>query len=240
MAETASRLDEYDFSHAALGLYDFVYGELCDWYLELVKPRLAAGSAGRAELSSTLLHVLDRTLAMAHPVIPFVTEEVWSLRGHEPLLAGSPFPEADPALIDEAAEEAVDRAVDAVRALRAWRDSVGCAPRVLVPGRLEAPGYEDTGELVARMARFELDGRPGEAQATVAVPGGTVAVLEADGLDLGAAGRELEGRREHLRSEIARAEGRLANRGFVEQAPPAVVEAERSKLAALRTELESL
>jgi valyl-tRNA synthetase len=240
VAETAQRLESYDFSHAALGLYDFIYGELCDWYLELVKPRLAPGSAGRAELSSTLLYVLDQTLAMAHPVIPFVTEEVWSLRGHEALLAGSSFPHAEPALVDEAAEEALSRAVDAVRALRAWRDSVGAAPRVVVPGRLDAPGYEATGELVARMARFELDGQPGEARATVAVPGGTVAVLGADGLDLGAADRALEDRRAKLGAEISRAEGRLANAGFVEKAPPPVVDAERTKLEALRSELESL
>ena len=68
------RIERFDFSHAALALYDFVYGELCDWYLELVKPRLYAGRAGDAR--ATLLHVLTETLALAHPIIPFVTEEI--------------------------------------------------------------------------------------------------------------------------------------------------------------------
>src|SRR6204780_3038905 len=78
-------IDAFDFSHAALALYDFVYGELCDWYLELVKPRLRASEP---ELIATLLHVLTETISLAHPIIPFETEEIWSLiPGSEGLLA---------------------------------------------------------------------------------------------------------------------------------------------------------
>src|SRR3954452_4337805 len=97
-AGAAERIDAYDFSHAALGLYDFVYGELCDWYLELVKPRLygEAGEEEQADVAATLLHVLSETLALAHPVIPFVTEEIWdNTPGAEGLLAGARFPAAD-------------------------------------------------------------------------------------------------------------------------------------------------
>ena len=93
------RLEAFDFAHAALGLYDFVYGELCDWYLELVKGRLAGEGDDRVAVSSTLLYVLRETLALAHPMIPFVTEEVWSFvrRPDEGLLAGAAFPVADEA-----------------------------------------------------------------------------------------------------------------------------------------------
>ena len=84
-ADLAVSIERFDFSHAALGLYDFVYGELCDWYLELVKPRLRAGEP---ELLATLLHVLTETVALAHPLIPFETEEIYSLiPGTEGLLA---------------------------------------------------------------------------------------------------------------------------------------------------------
>ena len=106
-AQTAQRIESYDFSHAALGLYDFVYGELCDWYLELVKPRLASsarpdGVAEREDLAATLLHVLRETVALAHPMIPFVTEELWSYVGEAgELLAGARYPRAAQALIDE-------------------------------------------------------------------------------------------------------------------------------------------
>ncbi|MEA2154355.1 MAG: valyl-tRNA synthetase, partial [Solirubrobacteraceae bacterium] len=82
-AETQARIDGFDFSRAALGLYDFIFGELCDWYLELVKPRLGedAEPEDRAALGATLLHVLRETIATAHPIIPFVTEELWELLG---------------------------------------------------------------------------------------------------------------------------------------------------------------
>ena len=84
-AEVTRQLDAFDFSQAALALYDFVYGELCDWYLELVKPRLRASEP---ELIATLLHVLTETISLAHPIIPFETEEIWSLiPGSEGLLA---------------------------------------------------------------------------------------------------------------------------------------------------------
>jgi valyl-tRNA synthetase len=246
--QTAERLEGYDFSHAALGLYDFVFGELCDWYLELVKPRLepAADAEARASVSANLLHVLSETLALAHPVIPFVTEEIHAhLRSaSDPeLLAGARWPAAHPELLDEPSERAVARAIEAVQAVRGWRDSVGCAPRLEVPVRLEAPGYEQTGGLLARMARLRLAGEEqasAPAVATVAVPGGSVAVLDVSGLDLGAAQRRVQESARRLRSEIARAEGKLANAGFVAKAPPAVVEAERAKLAALRAELEAL
>ena len=86
-AESQDRLARFDFSHAALGLYDFVYGELCDWYLELVKPRLRDADAGAAR--DAALSVLRETVALAHPVIPFVTEEMWAYcAGDEGLLAG--------------------------------------------------------------------------------------------------------------------------------------------------------
>src|SRR5919108_626777 len=97
--EIDRRIERYDFSHAALALYDFVYGELCDWYLELVKPRLRDGEP---EVASTLLHVLTETLALAHPIIPFVTEEIYGyVPGAEGLLAGRT--EQAAAEIDEAA-----------------------------------------------------------------------------------------------------------------------------------------
>ncbi len=89
IGDTAARIESYDFSHAALGLYDFVYGELCDWYLEAVKPRLAAAAqTPDVELIATLLYVLRTTVQLSHPVIPFVTEELWSFLGDGGLLAG--------------------------------------------------------------------------------------------------------------------------------------------------------
>jgi valyl-tRNA synthetase len=243
-ATVEQHLAAYDFSHAALALYDFVYGELCDWYLELVKPRLyETEGRERADLDATLLHVLTETLQLAHPLIPFVTEEIWSfVPGAEGLLAAR---QAPPAAADDGrdaeAERALATAIGAVQALRGWRDGVGAPAGARIPARLEADGYEQTAAHVARLARFELGEPDGAADAaTIAIPGGAVVVHASDAVDLGAAERKLAERRAKLEAEIGRCEGKLANAGFVAKAPEAVVAAEREKLAAMREELASL
>jgi valyl-tRNA synthetase len=235
-------IDEFDFAHAALDLYAFVYGELCDWYLELVKPRLYDEGPARADASATVLHVLRETLALAHPIIPFVTEEIWSyVPGTEGLLAGSRYPRLDAGLLDDAAEAELGATIGAVQALRAWRESVGLRPGAEVPARLAADGYDEAARAhVARLARVSLDGAEGEVVATVPIPGGAVEVLPAEGFDPAGAQAKRDAEAERLRAEIARAEGKLANEGFVAKAPEAVVKAEREKLARLRAELERL
>jgi valyl-tRNA synthetase len=238
-AEVARAIDEFEFHKAALGLYAFVYDDLCDWYLEMIKPRLYADeNEATCELA---LHVLAETLALAHPVIPFVTEEIWShMPGVDGLLLAHGWPEPDPALRDAEVEREIGRAIQATQALRGWRDSVGATPGQTVPARLEAGGYDRTAEHVARLARLEWSSDGPEPVASVAVPGGAVAVLASEAVDLEAATRRAQARRESLEREIARAESKLANQGFVAKAPAPVVEAEREKLARLRKELEEL
>ncbi|HYV15958.1 MAG TPA: valine--tRNA ligase [Conexibacter sp.] len=245
-AEVEQRVEAYDFSHAALALYDFVYGELCDWYLELVKPRLyeAEGEA-REALDATLLHVLTETLMLAHPVIPFVTEEIWSfVPGAEGLLAARQAGSlAATGTRDAEAERALGAAIETVTALRGWRDGVRAPAGARIPARIEAAGYEHTAEHVARLARFELlanGAAAGAPVASISIPGGTVEIHHSDAVDLGAAERKLAERRATLEAEVARCEAKLANDGFVAKAPPPVVAAEREKLAQLREELSGL
>jgi valyl-tRNA synthetase len=239
-AEVARAIDEFEFHHAVLRLYSFVYDELCDWYLELVKPRLydAGGESGAAEVA---LHVLAETLALAHPVIPFVTEEIWGhVPGSDDLLMAHAWPEPDPALVDPAAEDEVGRAITAVQELRGWRDRVGAVAGATVPGRLDAAGFERTAPAIARLARFEWQADGGRPVATVGVPGGSIVVLASDAVDAEAEARRAGERQQLLRTEIARAQGKLANQGFVAKAPEAVVQAERDKLARLEAELAEL
>ena len=239
ITDTSRRIDEFEFAKVALGLYDFVYGELCDWYLELVK-----GRDFDEDLSATLLYVLEQTLALAHPVIPFVTEEIWDLvPATEGLLAGSSFPQGDPALFDEQAEAQVGAVIEAVRAVRGWRNEAGVAAGAVLPARLRATGYEDTAPFVARLARLDLpagDADASEAAASVPVPGGAVELLPAPGVDPEEQERRLAARRAELEGEIKRAEGKLANAGFVAKAPPELVDAERGKLEQLREELAAI
>jgi valyl-tRNA synthetase len=235
-AEVQRRIGSYDFAHVALTLYDFIYGELCDWYLELVKPRLRAGEA---DVASMLLYVLTETLAMAHPVIPFVTEEIYAyLPGSEGLLAGGI--ERHTEQTDEQAEASLERMIEAVQALRAWRDFAEVKVGVTLPARLVAEGYEETREQLARMARLSLTSDGSEPAARVPIPGGAVELLPSPDLDLGAAERKRLTRRGTLDREIEQCERKLANAGFVSKAPADVVEAERQKLARLKAEREAL
>ena len=235
-AEISARIESYELSHAALKLYEFVYAELCDWYLELVKPRLRDGEP---QLCETLLFLLTETLALAHPLIPFVTEEVYShVPGADGLLAGLLAGASPP--IDEAAELALTDLIEAVQALRGWREKLDVKVGVLVPARLAANGYADTAEHIARLARLELSDDGGEPVAAVPVPGGAVEILASAELDVGAAERKREAEVSRLESEIERAESKLANDGFVAKAPAEVVQAERDKLERLRAELDAL
>jgi valyl-tRNA synthetase len=244
--ELTARIDGFDFAKAALGLYEFVFDELCDWYLEMVKSRLyGEDEAAKADVLATLLHVVRETLALAHPIIPFVTEELWSLlpagvRGDAELLAGATFPVVDAALLDAEAEAAVTRAIGAVTAVRGWRDRVGVRPGAVLPARLPA-GYDDVAALVAALGRLDLSGGDGAgAIAGVAVPGGAVDLLPSEEVDLEAARARVAAEREKLQGEIRRAEGKLGNEKFVAKAPEAVVQEERDKLARLQAELDQL
>jgi len=247
--------DSFELAQAARELYAFVWGEVCDWYLELVKPRLYDEPADRTEVAATVLGVLRRVLVLSHPILPFVTEEIWSFfpdAGEHGLLAVERWPTADPGRIDEDAEAEIDRVIEAVTALRRYRDEVEAPASARVPARLEADGYERTAAQVERLARFDLtadtggDGARANGAgapapiASVAVPGGVVHVLPSEAIDVEESERRRAERRRALEREIARAEGKLANRGFVEKAPARVVEAERSKLARFRDELAGL
>jgi valyl-tRNA synthetase len=232
IASVTKRLESYDFAHAVGEAYSFFWRDLCDWYLEIAKPRLYDGE--EEEVSATLLYALERVLALLHPVMPFVTEEIWSFhpshRGH---LAVHPFPVADEALFDEAAEADVEGGIGLTQRLRAWRDLVDVPAASVLAARVE--GVEPPG-FVARLARFEFEPDGGDPVASI----GPVRVLDSEQLDAEAVAARLEKRREELRSEVERGERKLGNEGFVAKAPAEVVEEERGKLERYRAELEEL
>ena len=173
--------------------------------------------------------MLERTLSLAHPLMPFVTEEIWGyLPDRATDLIVAPFPEADPSRFDEAAEAELGAVVESVRELRRWRELAGVAPAATLSARVADP-------TVARLARL-VPAEDGETVATV----GSVDVLASPELDADAVGARLDERRRSLESEVRRAEGKLANEGFVAKAPAEVVEAEREKLGRYRAELEEL
>jgi valyl-tRNA synthetase len=231
IASVTERLEAYDFAHAAQQAYAFFWSEYCDWYLEIVKPRLYDGEE---DVSATLLWSLERVLALLHPLMPFVTEEVWahhpSSRGH---LVVHPFPQTDESLIDPAAEADVEAGIELTRRLRAWRDMAEVPVASTLAARFDGVAPQ---EFVGRLSRFEFVDGDSAAVASV----GPVRVLASGGLDAEAVGARVEKRREELRSEVERGERKLANEGFVAKAPAEVVEEERAKLERYRSELEEL
>jgi valyl-tRNA synthetase len=231
IASVTAKLEAYDFAHAASETYAFFWSELCDWYLEIVKPRLYEQEE---EVSATLLWALERILGLLHPIMPFVTEEIWSYHpsrtGH---LTVHAFPEADGSLRDTEAEAQVEAGIELTRRLRAWRDLVEAPAASVLPARAEGP---PPGEFVGRLARFEFGADGGDPVAAV----GPVRILASAEIDAAAVAQRLEARRGELRAEVARAEGKLGNEKFVDRAPPEVVEEERQKLERYRAELEEL
>ena len=205
--------EDFEFHRAALGLYDFVYGDLCDWYLELIKPRLYADD--NAEVSAVALHVLRETLALAHPVIPFVTEEIWSyLPGSQDLLMAGPWPTPDEALIDEAAEAELARAIAAVQELRAWRDRVGATPGARARGAARGRGLR-AHRRRRRAARAREWTENGTAPvATVPIPGGNVAILASDAVDTEAEAKRAAAERDAARGRDRARRGQARQRGL--------------------------
>ena len=225
----------------SLGLYDFVYGELCDWYLEIVKPRLYADD--NEAVSAFALGVLAETLAIAHPVIPFVTEEIWShLPGaRRPADGARAGPRPTTALIDPdgrgGAGAGDRRGAGAARLARPDRRRARRRAAGAAGGRRATSARPSTSRGWRGWSGPATASRPPR----VAVPGGTIAVLPSDAVDLGAAARRIEerarlaGRRDRARREEAR-----PTRASWPRRPTAVVAAERDKLARLREERDGL
>ncbi len=224
-AETARAVEAFEFHHAALGLYDFVYGELCDWYLEMVKPRLETeGGVAR--------HVLRETLAMAHPVIPFVTEEIWAALGEDGLLAEATWPAGDEHRLDDGAESEVFAAIDVIRAVRGWRNEMAVKPGAILPAQLE--GHDGVRDVIARLARLEW------AEGDVALKVGPIGIIRSDQVDWEAGETRRRKRVEALQSDLKRVRGKLDNPKFRDKAPATVVAKEEAKAAEIQAELDAL
>ncbi len=234
VAEVDARVEAYDFSGAVGELYRFFWSELCDWYLEIVKPRLYDSEP---EVSGHLVWILERFLALAHPFTPFVTEEIWSYlpAGADGPLIVAAYPEADESRMDAASEAEIEASIELTRQVRRWRDLVGVPVASVLPARVGAGGVEPH-EFVARLARLELNGAGGDALASI----GALELLGSEEIDPAQVAERIEARAAELRSEVERGEKKLSNQGFVAKAPPEVVEAEREKLEGYRAELQDL
>ena len=244
--ETVGReLDAYNFSEALHALHSFVWSELCDWYVELAKPRLRDGASGAA--GGVLVHCLDRVLRLLHPVMPFITEELWSkLRPEAGSIMTAPWPAAE-GRRDAAAEDTAGRFQDLVVALRRLKIEQDVPQGRRVPVAVAAGDFVselrpllDQVVSLARLESIELvdDLGPAGADPRTITPAGIEAAMRLGGIVDPALERErLERKRDELTSEVERAERKLTNESFVAKAPAAVVEKERAKLDEARAAL---
>jgi valyl-tRNA synthetase len=255
MEEMERHLETFNWSEALRVLYRFAWSEFCDWYIELAKLELEGERGGTTR--AVLVHALDHILRLLHPVMPFLTEELWSrLRPEAGSIMVAPWPGPRGAR-DEGAEAALARFEDLVRALRSLRRDHNIAPATRMPVRISAGEHTDelrslAGGLVAlaRLDSLEFTGvlpsAPGQAR-TITAAGIEASVVLGDVVDIAAERARLSKRLDAVRDELERAEAKLANAEFTAKAPAAVVaeqtrrlEEARAAAAKLETQLEAL
>jgi len=225
-------LDAYAFDEACRALYSFMWGEFCDWYVELVKPRLSGRQESGFDVRRLLLFALERMLRLAHPFLPFLTEEIrQSLPGIEGSIMTAPYPEALPEFGDETAEGRMTTAMEVTRAIRNLRHEMGVAPGRQLDAFL-ASGADDLDPearpYVQNLTRvlFRPEAPTGQVVNTVAA-GVEVRLPVGDLVDVEKEAARLRKEIAELDRELQRVNGKLSNEQFLSRAPDAVVEKER-------------
>jgi len=263
-AEVGQAFREYRFDNLARAIYELTWDEYCDWYVELAKVQLAAGGEARERATRrTLARVLETVLRLAHPVIPFITEELWQkvapLAGKippsPPLEKGgargdfsimlAPYPEPQPEKLDEAAEREIALLKDLTNACRTLRAEMNVAPSQKLPlliqgDRARLAPFVPYLTALARLTEVVIvEGTLPAAGAPVSIVGEYRLMLKIE-VNMSAERERLHKERLRLEAEIAKCEAKLANPGFVERAPPLIVAQEKERLARFRATLDKV
>ena len=254
IAEVTQLFDSYQYGEAGRRINDFLWNEFCDWYIEACKIRLyGKDMAARSTAQTTLVSVLDRSLRLLHPFMPFVTEEIWQhLKAAWPSgercwsesLTIAPWPRMDEAQIDDEAEGDMGLLMDLIRQIRNARAEFDVTPGKRIPATVA--GGDKLAMLDAQRSLLAFLGKVDESQLTMTrvleeKPQKAVALVAAEGVEayLPLAGlvdleqeiARLDKALADAEREIQRAEGMLANEDFASKAPPAVVQQQRDRLA---------
>ena len=251
-------IDAYRLDHAAQAIYSFVWDEYCDWYLELSKPVLTgadSSDAARRGTRRTLVQVLEALLRLAHPIIPFITEEIWQRVAPLAGRAGdtimlAPYPQPDDYPADDQASAEMDWVKQFVLGVRKIRSGMNIEPRKPLPVLLQNGSAEDAERLqrnrhyIESLARVEsitwLEGEEAPESATALVGDMKVLIPMAGLIDKDAELARLQKELDRKQADLERTEKKLANDSFVARAPAAVVEKERAKADSLRATLAGL
>ena len=250
IAEVHQAFGAYRFDQAARAVYEFVWDEYCDWYLELAKVQLANGTPEQQRATRrTLATVLEATLRLAHPIIPFITEELWQkvaplagVSGDSIML--SDYPQVDAAQRHEGSVARIQLLKELVNACRTLRGEMNLSPAQKVPLVVEG----DAGVIealapyisaLARLSEVSAVAKLADADAPVALVGDMRLMLVVE-IDKDAERARLAKEIARIQGEIKKAEGKLANPSFVDKAPPAVVQQEQARLADFGAMLQKL
>ena len=251
-AEMAQHFAEYRFDLAAQALYKFVWDEFCDWYLEIAKVEIQGGSPAQQRAARrTLVRTLEKVLRLAHPLIPFITEELWQVvapiagrKTHESIML-APYPQALEHKLDAASEVRIERLKTLTHACRNLRGEMGISPAQRMP-LLVAGGGDEIAEFapilaaLAKLSEVQIVAEmPEDTPAPVAVVGEVRLMLQVE-IDVAAEKERLKKEIEKLEKQIAIAQGKLGNESFVARAPAAVVEQEKQRVAEFTATLEKL
>ncbi|ERP98166.1 valyl-tRNA synthetase [Labrenzia sp. C1B10] len=253
IAEVTSALEDFRFNDASGAAYRFTWNTFCDWYLELAKPIFNGDDeAAKAETRATAAWALDEILKVLHPIMPFLTEELWERLGdegnaHDGLLMLTAWPE--PKVSDEAAAGEINWLVDLISEIRSVRAEMnipaGAKVSVVVTGASEQTKarLKTHESAILRLARAETvslaDAAPSGA-AQIIVGEATVCLPLAGVIDLGAEKTRLQKEAGKLEGEISKIEKKLSNPAFVAKAPEEVVDGEREKVAESKEKLEKV
>jgi valyl-tRNA synthetase len=244
VAKVNRSFEDYLYNEAASALYQFTWHEFCDWYLEMVKPRLGAADASGAAARATAVFVLRRVLALLHPIMPFVTEEIADrLPGGGRPLAISPFPAPDQRWVDEGAESEMALVIEIVSAVRNIRGEMNIKPSLAVEVVLDdvpaaaAAMVSREAAIVRRLAnareiRINAHAEPGES-ATAALSCGVLRVPLLGVVDFAAELRRLDKDIAKVDADAAFIEKKLGREDFVRNAPAEVVAKDRRRLEEL-------
>ena len=259
--QTRDAIDNFGLGEAAKGLYEFIWGDFCDWYIELVKPRLQGDDAeSKQTVQQVLVFVLEGILKLLHPFTPHITEEIWhtlTQAGDDRYLALQPYPEADASLIDTELEQQFDLLIGTIRTIRNLRAEAEIKPAVKVTAILQTESDREQQILTAGQAYIKELGKVetltittindaaqvdrDDSQAIAGVVGTVQVVIPLAGVvDLGAQRIKIERDLKRVEGEIQALSGRLGNPGFVNKAPADVVESARATLAEAEKQAEIL
>jgi valyl-tRNA synthetase len=252
IAEIDDDCEAYNFSEACKALYEFFWSDFCDWYVELSKLRLYGGDeAGRMTARYVLWEVLEQSLRLLHPFMPFITEEIWQLLPHlGQSITVAPWPVPETARIDMGAEADMNVLRDIITAIRRLRSELGLQPgeraeALIVPLEPErAPLLKEHADYLvsqARLSSFRLTGSVSDPSSFArAVASGVEVFLPLAGKDFQEEVERIRREISKLEAEARRFEGKLANPQFLERAPAEIVEKERAKLADVALKIERL